>query len=256
MIGPAKIKTSVVLTAVLSIIISCSSSKRTISDSIILPPSDSTVYGLALNTAKDFNNLKISDNLTWVNPGNHAIDMQNTDTFKVLVIAWKDSADLKYYNYGKAGYFNTGRFINFVTVEPDLKKWYTHNKTDSATLDMRLKQLLGLPPNVNKNCWIEFWVNAKDLYRPCKDNSIADNACDVDFPANADSSYIQWWNDYHTNSYNNPNLYSNYPFSGLGYTYDWFPHNKTHIGLSEFCIKKNAAIYVKGHAATYAYFKQ
>ncbi len=255
MIKQTKTKIWLILGAAATLIFSCGSAQRLAQNSFT-PIADSMVYQQALNTAKDFNNLKISHKLTGINPGNHAIDMQNTDTFKVLVIAWKDSADLKYYNNGKPGYFNTGRFINFVTVEPDLQIWYRKNKTDSTTLDMRLKELLGLPPNVNKNCWIEFWVNAKDLYRPCKDNNIDDNACGVDFPANADSSYIKWWNDYHTNSYNNPNLYSNYPFSGLGYTYDWFPRNKTHIGLSEFCINKNATIYVKGYAATYAYFKE
>lgn len=245
----------VIAGASFTLFISCNTTKK-IAGNATSPMNDSVVYRQALNTAKDFEHLKISHHLTEVTPANSAIIKQNNDTFKVLVVAWKDSADLKYYNYGKPGYFNTGRFINFVTVVPDLRDWYMHNKVDSVQLDLRLKELLGLPPNVNKNCWIEFWVKASDLYRPCKDNSIADNYCDVDFPANTDSSYITWWNDYHTNSYNNPNLYSNYPFSGLGYTYDWAPTNRSHMGLSEFCINKNASVYVKGYSATYAYFKE
>jgi len=255
MFKPTKTAISFIPVCVFMLVISCKTTKSITGNSGIVA-NDSIVYRQALNTAQQFNQLKESHNLTEVNPSNNTIGTQTRDTFKVLVVAWKDSADLKYYNYGKPGYFNTGKFINFVTVVPDLRKWYRHNKVDSAELDLRLKELLGLPPNVNKNCWIEFWVDARDIYRPCKDNRITDNYCDADFPAGTDSAYIKWWNDYHTNSYNNANLYSNYPFSGWGYTYDWSPANRSHIGLSEFCINKNATVYVNGYSSTLAYFRK
>ena len=104
--------------SVIYLLSACHTSRKLV-DNYGVTVGDSVIYRQALNTAQDFNQLKVSHNLTEVTPSNNAIATQNKDTFKVLVVAWKDSADLKYYNYGKPGYFNTGRFINFVTVVPD-----------------------------------------------------------------------------------------------------------------------------------------
>lgn len=214
------------------------------------------IYKTGLEDAKNMTEAKVSHKLTEVVPSNKNITATNTDTFKVLVVTWKDSADLRYYNSGKQGYFSTGRFINFVTVAPDLLKWYKKNHPDSAMLYLRLKQLLGLPPNASKNCFMRFWVKASDLYRPCKDSAITDNYCDIDFPAGTDTAYVSWWTNYYTGSYSSAALYNNYPFTGLGYTYDWSPANNTHKGLSEFCIKKNSTVYFDGYSSTWQYFKQ
>ena len=44
-----------------------------------------------------------------------------------------------------------------------------------------------------------------------------------------------------------------YPFTGLGYTYDWNKHNRSHQGPSEFLIKKNSDIIVKDFIETAEY---
>ncbi|HWB24430.1 MAG TPA: hypothetical protein VG738_03075 [Chitinophagaceae bacterium] len=215
---------------------------------------EEAIYKAGLDDAKNMTEAKVSHKLTEVIPANKNITQVDIDTFKVLVVSWKDSADLNYYNSGKKGYFNTGGFVNFVTIAPDLLKWYESNHPDSAVLDYRLKELLGLPPTAKKNCFMLFWVKAADLYRPCKDSSITDNYCNIDFPPGTGTGYIKWWTDYFNGSYSSTTLYKNYPFTGLGYTYDWSPANKSHKGLSEFCIKANSTIYFNSYASTKQFF--
>jgi hypothetical protein len=45
-------------------------------------------------------------------------------------------------------------------------------------------------------------------------------------------------------SFADSSLYRRYPFTQLGYTYDWNPKNKKHEGLSEFVIGSNRNIVV------------
>lgn len=74
---------------------------------------------------------------------------------------------------------------------------------------MRLKQLLGLPPD------------------------------------GTDKSYKDWINENRISRYYNCSPDDNYPWTQLGYTYDWNSNNTSHISLSEFVIKPNSNIKVK-----------
>jgi hypothetical protein len=53
-----------------------------------------------------------------------------------------------------------------------------------------------------------------------------------------------WINENRISRYYQCDLYDRYPWTQLGYTYDWDPKNKTHIGLSEFIISSNRTIYL------------
>lgn len=118
-----------------------------------------------------------------------------------------------------------------------------------------MKQLIGLPPFSEYNFFVEFWVKPSDLFRPCPDAEINDNHCELCFPNNADSLHIEWINDTRISSYYNCELYDNYPWTQLGYTYDWNPENKSHFGLSEFVIKQNSTIFINAIYTTQEYFK-
>ncbi len=170
----------------------------------------------------------------------------------VLTVAWK--ADASYYhNDDSTGFYNTGNYPIFVTVLPDIHEWVdTHwREVDQDTL--RLKQLLGLPPNSIKKVFVEFWVRPQDLVRPCPDAEINDIACDLDFPAAADTGHMQWFTALKNNSFSDTILYKRYPFTGFGYTYDWSPKNKSHRGLSEFVIGGNKNVVVGTIAPTDEY---
>ena len=129
-------------------------------------------------------------------------------------------------------------------------------KIKSKNVNLRLKQLIGLPPNSTYKYFIEFWVRPKDLIRPCPDNNITTNKCGICFPKKTESKYKDWFNNYRINSYYQCNLYDNYPWTQLGYTYDWNPQNKTHVGLSEFVIKTKSEIIVKQTYTTSEYLSK
>jgi hypothetical protein len=115
---------------------------------------------------------------------------------------------------------------------------------------LRISQLLGLPPDNTYSYVVELWVRPTDLYRPAGDNEIDDNTASAYLPANADSNYVIWYNQNIYDSYFAN--WTHYPWTRLGYTYDWGNH-ASKVGLSEFCIKKNSLVYIKKlyHATEY-----
>ena len=166
----------------------------------------------------------------------------------VLVVSWQD--DTIYYPKSKV--YNTASRILWVTAVPEVKNRCSREKDD----DLRLLQRFGMPPNVIKKYFIEFWVRPIDLVRPCPDNEITDNQCQLCFPANVDSIYKVWFNKNRLDSYYGCELYQQYPCTQLGYSYDWNPVNKSHVGFSEFLVWKNKNIYVKDYYPTATYCKK
>jgi len=81
------------------------------------------------------------------------------------------------------------------------------------------------------------WVKAEDLIRPCIDQEINDTSCHLlPLPVPDNSPVIK---AIYTNSYTNAKK-EYYPWSGLGYTYDWGNPQKPHVGPSEFIINPTA----------------
>jgi len=95
--------------------------------------------------------------------------------------------------------------------------------------DERLKEMLGLPPNSVYSYFVELWVRPADLFRPCSDTETGDSVCSLCFPANADPTYVAWINKNRIDRYYQCDLYSKYPWTQLGYTYDWNYKNKLHL---------------------------
>ncbi|WP_016951545.1 hypothetical protein [Anabaena sp. PCC 7108] len=109
------------------------------------------------------------------------------------------------------------------------------NIPDNVELSLRLQQYLGLILNKysTKSHFVEMWVKAEDLSRPCIDSEINDSSCNLlPLPIPESSPVVK---TIYTNSYTNANK-EYYPWSGLGYTYDWGNQQKPHVGASEFII--------------------
>ncbi|MBO1060613.1 MAG: hypothetical protein ACK4WN_04615 [Aphanizomenon sp.] len=106
---------------------------------------------------------------------------------------------------------------------------------DNVELSLRLQQYLGLILNKysTKTHFVEMWVKGEDLMRPCIDGEINDSSCDLlPLPVPDSSPVVK---AIYTNSYTNAKK-EYYPWSGLGYTYDWGNSLKPHQGPSEFII--------------------
>ncbi len=173
----------------------------------------------------------------------------------ILVNTWKSAKDTVYYKNNKSGFYNTGKYPIWVTVVPELTNKIGQsnffNKTDTI---LRIKQLLGLPMNANKQIFVEFWVRPQDLFRPSRDKEISDNKADLCFPNAKDSTHQSWINKTVIDSYYSCN--QKYPWTQLGYTYDWNAANKKHIGLSEFIIDANKNVIINRFIETKKYLSE
>lgn len=182
---------------------------------------------------------EVLDNLT-------AIDESN------LNLIWDNQGRVLVATFAKANRYTSGQKISppseiWVTVVPELKDFCTNYKNtgvDNNQLNLRLKQLLGLPPNGEYVKVAEIWVDPQYLKRPTLDPEINDRKIQplanpiqypLPFPPDVDRTYQDWFSNLVKNRNN-----SRYPWTGLGYTYDWGVYPKTNLqtdaGLSEFVI--------------------
>jgi len=121
-----------------------------------------------------------------------------------------------------------------------------------------LEELLGLPPQDKPgagNRWhvYTFEVSQDAMFRPCPggvDSSvptepkcIAGSALDPTLdPDVAQFLLKQFWFSHRMAISTGGVLDFGYPWTGMGWTYDWDPKSKTHVGVSEFVVKKGAVV--------------
>lgn len=199
------------------------------------------LYQQAITNAMSPNPEKVYKNLIPINA-------ENTDLIRktiqgeeyLLVVSWKN--DTTYYKPDGTGFYNTGNYPIWISVVPQLLEFEDWKTTTDVGL--RLKQLLGLPPNSEYKYFVEFWVRPADLFRPCPDKEISDSQCELCFPSETDAAHKTWINENRISRYYPCSLFDKYPWTQLGYTYDWSPTNQNHIGLSEFVIGKHKNIVI------------
>jgi hypothetical protein len=129
-----------------------------------------------------------------------------------------------------------------------------------ATSDttMRICQLLGLPPaNQRSNTHIaEIWVNPERLYRPAGSQAITTKTTGATLGTNNPENFSSWFNNYIVFAYYrtlSTTTDYHYPWTRLGYTYDWAPET-SEVGLSEYVLQPNSGAWVKSVAKVSDYF--
>ena len=170
----------------------------------------------------------------------------------ILVVSWKAKNFYAQENLPQAQPLSSKQYDMWVTVAPELKE--RMKDVPRKKLNLRLEQLLGLPPAPNYyKLFFEFWVRPQDLYRPCADNDITDNACELDFPAGITPAHRAWIDSQRISRFFAPKVEDRFPWTQLGYTYDWNRKNKSHHGCSEFVVKRWATIYQRRFYSTEEY---
>lgn len=154
---------------------------------------------------------------------------------KVLVCVWSKYPDS--YPDGKEITISYGDV--WVTTADEMMKFGRKNGY-SDDMELRMQQLLGLPPQNGKTHFTLMWVKPSDLYRPSADRSIDTEKASLTFPENTDNEYIEWFNSNINSSY----YPHKYPWTRLGYTYDW-ADNGTEYGLSEYILKNGSKATVE-----------
>lgn len=163
------------------------------------------------------------------------------DTVTVLTWTSRESAE-KYYPAGRS----VLGIDLWVTLVPEVKEKCAAFSDDS--LDLRMQQLLGLPPKKEDRLFVEMRIAKSSLFRPCYDRDITELQCGNEFPDTTGNSHRAWIADQFSSRYS----VNGYPWTRLGYTYDW--NGETDIyGASEFIAAKGSEIEVIRHYETSSY---
>ena len=175
---------------------------------------------------------KNSDMVTW------------NDTYdKILLLTWHKYPDS--YVDGTTANLKWGEVWTF--TDKEMKKWVGENGAPST---LRLEQLLGLPINKGYTHVTALWVNPADVLRPAYTYNASEATITNVFLTQPNHEYLNWFNNNVKWSYED----SAFPWTRLGYTYDW-ADNGTEYGLSEFIIKKGSDVEVAYTLSTEAFFK-
>jgi hypothetical protein len=212
-----------------------------------------SLFSAAMQDAKNPSPNKINYNLRPIIGNQNLIDTIIKGEKYVKMVSWK--SDSSY--FPESGVYNTNKYDIWVTAAPFIKdrciRFYRTHKDPK----MRLRQLLGLQPFTVETFFLEVWVKPVDLFRPCPDNGTEDTSCDLNLPETVSTEYREWFNNLRSIQYvdcSDKQFHElGYPWTQLGYTYDWSPDNPSHVGLSEFVISRNMNVYISGKYSTQKY---
>ena len=184
----------------------------------------------------------------------------------VNLVAWvrKDQADRLKTASGE--WIKTTTGDTWVTAEPHLQEFCQTFVRDHgiSQLTRRLEQRLGLAPESNKAWFVRIRLDQPGpdaIFRPCADPAADHAGCSTGPPLDAKPDYVKWFKEQYYSSYGQF-LISEFPWTALGYTFDWAPAQGTgsgrgssfqRIGESEFVIRKDIPIEVLDVVATSQY---
>ena len=221
-------------------------------------------YAEALNKAKYPSMVNEIHTLNAIRPNSPKLSFD--DAGRVLMTRVALSSRV---NKNEGDEYETSR-DDWYTPYPDLQN--VCSQPTKETKKKRVIQLLGLPPNKNVDVIYDVYVPIDYLFRPCPDPEIYDSQCVYEIPVtNLNSSnkvvpwycpsdgeevnqlgekyldvknrHFKWMCETWNGNYNNVGTYKNYPWTGLGYTYDW--GSITGKGISEFVLETGAKVKVK-----------
>ena len=141
----------------------------------------------------------------------------------------------------------------WVTAVPEVQE--KCSKFSDPDLGLRLRQLIGLQPDAKFQYFATKTVRSSDIFRPatdptsttewpCSDSKQA--TCGEVFPDWVTSDHIKWIANQMLTSYlisaEHNGAYS-YPWTRLGYTYDWKPEADRY-GASEYVVRPGSVVNV------------
>ena len=202
------------------------------------------MYSNAMVNASNVVASKIKRDLTPITADNtNLIWRTNPDTGvrEVLVTSYMSAATAS--NYYHVGQHTAMQYAEaWVTLVPELKNFCRNYA--GANIYLRLKQVLGLPATSPNDTIVEFYVDPQYLLRPARDPEITDREAEVSFRTNTpyaamvSTNYSTWFQSaIDSRNYGMTNgVWNAWPWTQLGYTYDWLKTGNNIAGLSEFVV--------------------
>jgi hypothetical protein len=190
---------------------------------------------------------------------------------KVLMSTWTKA---QYYT-GQPPYDDTLPVPVWLTAVPFLHLFCHQSGLQGDALRLRLAERLGLPPDASYDAFVQMWIDPHTFFRPCPDPEITDRECQVNLTSgpvdtsascpwsaalenqlsgafvSVSESHLQWMCSNWTSSYPPSEPRKSYPWTALGYTYDW--GGQDFHGESEFVVPANTQVVVQSVTPTDAY---
>lgn len=141
----------------------------------------------------------------------------------------------------------------WVTLVPEVQDRCAAYPTNPSALTLRLQQLLGLPPHPEERVFVVMVAAVKDVFRPCPDPDPTKEQCGRSLPQRVDPEYEAWVAHQMLDRYQTPP--QGFPWTRLGYTYDWNPDSNK-FGASEYVIRKGSKVVVTAKVETPSYCHQ
>ena len=152
----------------------------------------------------------------------------------------------------------------WVTAVPEVqKKCRSFKEKDLA---LRLRQLLGLQPEASVTNFVTMEVTENDIFRPALNPvTVTEWPCGAPESKNCGEVFPDWVSDRHVRWITNQMLTSymistppdrccSYPWTRLGYTYDWKPGSDRY-GASEYVVRAGSPVNVTQKASYTEYCK-
>ena len=163
------------------------------------------------------------------------------------MVSWNDEGEvllLTFHKYPEsyvAGSEYVTRYGEVWTfTDREIKKWYSENKFGVFDWTLRFEQLIGVPHGRGYTHFSAMWVGLADVKRPAYEADVTRQLSQTSFSAGVDADFKAWFDGNIIWSY----FDSAYPWTRLGYTYDW-GNPIAEYGLTEFLIRKDAVVTVE-----------
>lgn len=197
-----------------------------VADAVTVEPDE--ILPLKTSVTKD------DPNVTWNEAGD-----------KVLMLTWNRHPE----RYAAGETVAAGDSGVWVFPLKELEAWYGENAASITDLNLRLEQLIGLPPDAGYTTMTALWISPEDLARPAYNPDITSSTMTTTLTGSAK----------HQSRFAENIVYSYtesaYPWTRLGYTYDWAPGAEEY-GLTEFIIKGRAKVEVAYSTPTLEFFDE
>ena len=155
---------------------------------------------------------------------------------QVLLLSWHSYPES--YIPGEQFTCKYGEMWTF--TDQEALKWYDENHENVTDWELRFEQLLGLPYTDEKTHVSAFWVDPEEIIRPANQPDAKAQMDAALFDGSALGEHKAWFNGNAEYSYET----SAYPWTRLGYTYDWLPDDNEY-GMTEFIILPDSVIDVE-----------
>ncbi len=198
------------------------------------------LYAKAMNDAKEAEASEI-ETLVILTPDSDMVTW-NEDETKVLLLSWHENPE----SYIAGGSFTCSNGDIWAFTDKEILSWYDGNAKGVADWELRLEQLIGLPVITEYTHVSAFWVDIDEVIRPAYQLDVTKQMSADLLDGSALGGYKPWFDDNTEYSYSEE---TPYPWTRLGYTYDWADNGKEY-GLSEFLILADSVIEVEWTKST------